>query len=260
MTTILSPYNAKKGRYIKITVADTGMGMDESTRERIFDPFFTTKGMGRGTGLGLATVYGIIKGHNGMIDVQSKLQQGTTFTIHLPASDKPVVTEKAVENKTMPGVETILLVDDEPTVLEVNKTLLEALGYRLYIAGSGQEALAVFMEKNGQIDLVILDMIMPGISGGENVRSPQGCRSRYPGAAVERLQHQRRGPEDTGPGLQRIPAKALSLEGSFPERQRSPAITTDRPDAHMFFINDIRQIQEQHPVLERRTYQKMKKA
>jgi PAS domain S-box-containing protein len=161
------PYAVKPGRYVKITVTDTGTGMDEKTKERIFDPFFTTKEMGRGTGLGLATVYGIIKGHKGMIDVDSEPGHGTTFTIYLPASEKEVVKDKAATGTIARGAETILLVDDEKMVVEVTRELLESLGYRVYAAGSGQEALALYMEKRDEIDLVILDMIMPGISGGE---------------------------------------------------------------------------------------------
>ncbi len=157
----------KAGRYIKISMTDTGTGMDAKTRERIFDPFFTTKEMGRGTGLGLATVYGIIKGHGGMINVYSKLGHGTTFNIYLPASEKEVVKEKTTTGTIARGTETILLVDDEKIVLEVSRELLESMGYLVYAAGSGQEAIAVYMEKRNEIDLVILDMVMPGISGGE---------------------------------------------------------------------------------------------
>jgi two-component system cell cycle sensor histidine kinase/response regulator CckA len=160
-------YSVRPGRYVKISVTDTGTGMDEKTRERIFDPFFTTKGMGRGTGLGLATVYGIIKGHKGAINVYSEPGHGTTFTIYLPASEREVIGEKTETWTIAMGTETILLVDDEKMVLEVSREMLEFLGYRVYAAGSGQEALAVYMEKRNEIDLVILDMIMPGISGGE---------------------------------------------------------------------------------------------
>ena len=141
------PYAVKPGKYVKITVTDTGTGMDEKTRERIFDPFFTTKEMGRGTGLGLATVYGIIKGHKGMINVYSEPGHGTTFTIYLPASEKEVVKEKTATGTIARGTETILLVDDEKMVLEVSKEMLESMGYRVYAAGSGQEAIAVYMEK-----------------------------------------------------------------------------------------------------------------
>jgi len=161
------PYAITLGKYVKISVTDTGTGMDEKTRERIFDPFFTTKEMGRGTGLGLATVYGIIKGHGGMITVDSEPGHGTTFNIYLPASEKKVAKEKTAPGTIARGTETILLVDDEKMILEVSKELLEFLGYRVYAAGSGQEAIAVYMEKQKEIDLVLLDMIMPGISGGE---------------------------------------------------------------------------------------------
>jgi PAS domain S-box-containing protein len=161
------PYEFASGEYVQITVKDTGMGMDEKTRKRIFEPFFTTKRAGEGTGLGLSTVYGIIKGHRGFITVQSEVGSGTSFAIYLPASGQGPVKKKIVLPETLKGTETILLVDDEKAVLEVNKEFLESLGYRVYGTGSGQEAMAVYMEKQNDIDLVILDMIMPGISGGE---------------------------------------------------------------------------------------------
>jgi len=163
-----APLDVEPGRYVKITIADTGVGMDRKTKERIFEPFFTTKAMGRGTGLGLAMVFGIIRGHKGMINVCSEPDQGTTFHIYLPATDQRVVKEQpSVSKKILKGTETILAVDDEQTVRMVSKALLESLGYRVYTAGSGQEAIAVYMEKHKEIDLVILDMTMPGLSGGE---------------------------------------------------------------------------------------------
>jgi len=153
---------------VKIAITDTGIGMDEKTRDRIFEPFFTTKEMGRGTGLGMATVYGIIKGHEGIINVESKPGHGTTFTIYLPASEKQVVVdEETSTDEILMGTETILLIDDERTVMEVNKELLESIGYTLYVAGSGQEGLDIYTEKKDKIDLIILDMIMPGISGSD---------------------------------------------------------------------------------------------
>ena len=161
------PHAITPGKYVKLTVADTGTGMDEKIRGRIFDPFFTTKEMGRGTGLGLATVYGIIKGHKGMIHVDSEPGQGATFTIHLPASEKTAVKAKKAAGIILKGTETILLVDDEKMVMEVNKDVLEFLGYRVYTAGSGQKGIAVYMENQKEIKLVILDMLMPGMSGGE---------------------------------------------------------------------------------------------
>jgi PAS domain S-box-containing protein len=161
------PYAFTPGKYVKIKVIDSGTGMDEKTLKRIFEPFFTTREMGRGTGLGLAAVYGIIKGHKGMINVYSEPGHGTTFSIYLPASEKVALKEKTATGIIARGAETVLLVDDEPLVLEVNKNLLEYMGYQVYAVGSGQEAIAVYMEKRNEIDLVILDMILPTMSGGE---------------------------------------------------------------------------------------------
>ncbi len=169
------------GRYVQISVADTGVGMDEKTRARIFDPFFTTKGIGRGTGLGLAMVYGIVRGHQGVIGVESEPGRGSTFRISLPASDKAVVPEREVSGKIEKGSETILIVDDETTVLEVSRDMVEALGYRVLTAGSGREAISLYKEKQGEIDLVILDMIMAGMSGGETF---DRLRSIHPGVRV----------------------------------------------------------------------------
>jgi two-component system cell cycle sensor histidine kinase/response regulator CckA len=160
-------YSVNPGEFVRISVTDTGVGMDEKTRERIFDPFFTTKGMGRGTGLGLATVYGIVKGHKGAVNVYSELGHGTTFNLYLPASEKKAEKKKAETYALTKGTETILLVDDEQMVLEVSRQMLQFLGYRVYGAASGQEAVAIYMEKRQEIDLVLLDMIMPGISGGQ---------------------------------------------------------------------------------------------
>jgi PAS domain S-box-containing protein len=163
----LRTLNIRSGRYVKITVTDTGVGMDEETRIRIFEPFFTTKEMGRGTGLGLASVYGIIKGHNGFIDVSSKPGHGTCFRLYLPASDHEVMDEAPTEQVILQGKETILLADDEETVLEVTKEILESLGYKVLSAHGGQEAINVYKTDGSKIDLIILDMIMPGMGGGE---------------------------------------------------------------------------------------------
>jgi CheY-like chemotaxis protein len=160
-------YDPKPGNYVLFTVTDTGSGMDKKTLERIFDPFFTTKEMGRGTGLGLASAYGIIKGHGGYIDVDSKKEQGTTFSIYLPASEKEV--ERVV--KTAEGfireTGTVLLVDDEDVILEVGQDLLEAMGYQVLIARDGKEAIEVYRKNQDEIDIVVLDMVMPNMGGGE---------------------------------------------------------------------------------------------
>lgn len=160
-------HDIRAGKYVKISVADTGEGMDEETRSRIFEPFFTTKEMGRGTGLGLATVYGIIRGHYGFIDVSSEPGRGACFMMYLPASDNEVIDKAPTEEVIVQGKETILLVDDEETVLEVTKEILEFLGYKLLSASNGHEAIDRYRTEGHKIDLIILDMIMPGMGGGE---------------------------------------------------------------------------------------------
>jgi len=155
------------GLYIKISVTDTGVGMDETTCRRVFEPFFTTKEVGRGTGLGLASAYGIISHHGGFIDVESRPGKGSTFHVYLPAAENARPEPAREEEKELQrGKETILVVDDEPMNTTVMKEILESLGYQVLCAGSGQEAMSIFMIKHKIIDLVILDMIMPGMGGG----------------------------------------------------------------------------------------------
>ena len=163
----VKPFKVEHGKYVEISVTDTGVGIDRKTRERIFEPFFTTKEMGRGTGLGLASVYGIIKSHSGYIDVHSEKEKGTTFTIYLPASEKEAVREKTVPTAMLKGTGTIILIDDEKMILDVGRELLEELGYTVLSALSGREALDIFQKRSDEIDLVIMDMIMPGMGGGE---------------------------------------------------------------------------------------------
>jgi nitrogen-specific signal transduction histidine kinase/CheY-like chemotaxis protein len=161
------PYKPKQGAYALTTVRDTGLGMDQSTMERIFDPFFTTKGLSKGTGLGLASVYGIVKAHGGYIDVDSVKGQGSTFSIYLPVSVRPVSSAQRSDEETINGSEMILLVDDEEVVLDVGIKVLEALGYRVLGAKGGCEALDIYQSNRDRIDLVILDMVMPDMAGGE---------------------------------------------------------------------------------------------
>lgn len=160
-------YSFAPGRYVKLSVTDDGVGMDEETQQRIFEPFFTTKEMGHGTGLGLASVYGIVKSHGGVIDVYSEEGKGTTFTIYLPASEKEVIKEKEVSGDLLKGTETILLVDDQETVLGVGEEMLKSLGYTVISARNGREAMTIYEKDKDMIDLVILDMIMPEMTGGE---------------------------------------------------------------------------------------------
>jgi PAS domain S-box-containing protein len=162
------PYKVEAGDYIKITVTDTGIGIDKQTQARIFEPFFTTKEMGRGTGLGLASVYGIIKNHGGYINVYSEIGQSTAFTIYLPASAKAVQPEvKTVTPTVVTGNGTILLIDDEKMIIDVGQELLQELGYDVLTARSGKEAVEIYRQKSTRVDLVIMDLIMPGMSGSE---------------------------------------------------------------------------------------------
>jgi two-component system cell cycle sensor histidine kinase/response regulator CckA len=160
-------YDPKPGNYVQLTVTDTGIGMDKRTQERIFEPFFTTKEMGRGAGLGLASVYGIVKSHGGYIEIGSEKGHGTTFTIFLPACSKEIPRTIKSSDRIIEGSGTILLVDDEEIVLETGVKLLERLGYSVLKAGSGIEAVEVYKNNKEAIDLVILDMIMPEMGGGE---------------------------------------------------------------------------------------------
>ncbi|MBU4258061.1 MAG: response regulator [Proteobacteria bacterium] len=160
-------YKPKPGNYVVLTVADTGIGMDKETMERIFDPFFTTKEMGRGTGLGLASAYGIIKAHGGYIDVESRKGHGTIFRIYLPASANKAVKAVKSSDEFVRGAGMALLVDDETIILEVGKDLLEAMGYRVLTARNGKEAIELYRKNQDEIDIVLLDMVMPNMSGGE---------------------------------------------------------------------------------------------
>jgi CheY-like chemotaxis protein len=150
-----------------MTIEDTGIGMSEEVQQRIFDPFFTTKEMGRGTGLGLASVYGIVKNHEGFINVYSMEGKGTRFEVYLPASGKGVPYKEKVKEEFVEGKETVLLVDDEAMILDVGERMLGKLGYKVFTARDGKEAIAVFQKYPDKIDAIILDMIMPKMGGGE---------------------------------------------------------------------------------------------
>ena len=160
---------ARPGEFVCIRVTDTGFGMDAATRDRIFEPFFTTKEVGKGTGLGLATVYGIVRQHDGWIEVISEIGQGSTFSIFFPArsglvESKPEDTAPAPQVRG--GEETILIVEDEPVLRELAQVILHDCGYRILEAKSGREALEVWQQNQDTIDLVLTDMVMPeGVSG-----------------------------------------------------------------------------------------------
>jgi CheY-like chemotaxis protein len=160
---------ARPGPFVCLRVSDTGCGMDEYTMARIFEPFFTTKDVGKGTGLGLATVYGIVKQHDGWIEVNSQIDKGASFTIFFPASSQPLAApspEPAVVDEVRGGKETILVVEDEPVLRDMAHVILQEAGYKVLEACSGREALTVWERHKAAIDLVLTDMVMPeGVSG-----------------------------------------------------------------------------------------------
>jgi len=161
----------KQGKYCLITVADTGIGMNEQTREKIFEPFFTTKEVGKGTGLGLAMVYGIIKQHNGFLNVYSEPGLGATFKIYLPAV-KMIAEEKQKAETTAltGGSETILLAEDDESLIKTLTIALEGAGYSVIEAKDGEQAVSRFMENKDKIDLFLTDVVMPDKNGIEAFR------------------------------------------------------------------------------------------
>lgn len=157
---------AKTGNYVSISVLDNGNGIPEKIRDRIFEPFFTTKDVGKGTGLGLAVTYSIVKNHGGWINFYSEIGKGTEFRVYLPAIDIAVTEEGSSLEEVLPrGTETVLLVDDEQMMRSVGESILQNLGYRVITASDGEEALAIYRERGNEISLVILDKVMPEMGG-----------------------------------------------------------------------------------------------
>jgi CheY-like chemotaxis protein len=170
------------GPYTKLTVSDTGHGIEPANVERIFDPFFTTKAVGEGTGLGLSVVHGIVRSHGGTISVYSEPGKGTTFSVFLPRIETTVPPE-TIEDKPFPvGTERILLVDDEPALAIVGKEMLERLGYRVTYKTSSPEALKAFktQQAEARFDLVITDMTMPQMTGLDLARELVGVQPDIP--------------------------------------------------------------------------------
>jgi len=157
------------GNYVILSVTDSGPGIDSATQERLFEPFFTTKDIGRGTGLGLATAYGIVKTHGGWLEVSSQLNQGATFRVYLPAADseEALAGSPEEEPELVGGSETLLIIDDEAPIRDLARTTLEEYGYRVWTAADGQQGLDLYTEHVKEVDLVVLDLSMPKLSGRE---------------------------------------------------------------------------------------------
>ena len=165
------PPQCAPGPYVRIVVKDTGSGIPPQVLERIFEPFFTTKGPGKGTGLGLAAVYGIVNNHGGFIHVTSELGRGSEFAVHLPLmSPDEVRAEGKVEEAIEPGAGTVLVVDDEPLILAFAEESLTALGYQVVKAEDGARACEIYSRRSGRIDLVLMDIVLPGMSGIDATR------------------------------------------------------------------------------------------
>ncbi len=160
-------FDIATGRFVKISVIDTGVGMSPEVRQRIFEPFFTTKELSEGSGMGLASAFGIVKNHNGIIDCQSEPGAGSVFSVYLPASYFSAMSDSEENVALLKGSETILLVDDESVILDVGRRILKELGYKVLIARSGKTALRIYAACHEFIDLVLLDIILPEMSGEE---------------------------------------------------------------------------------------------
>ena len=173
--------NLKQGKYVELVVNDNGHGMGPETISRIFEPYYSTKELGQGTGLGLALVHGIVKSHNGDISVSSKIGKGTTVKVYWPCMDSGLIDIEIHEDKPIPGGnERILLVDDDESIVKMEKKMLEELGYKITYASNGEEALRVFIEAPENLDLVITDMTMPYMTGAELAKNILSRRPNFP--------------------------------------------------------------------------------
>ncbi len=172
--------NAKPGKYVVLTVSDTGTGIDEETIKNIFEPFFTTYSSEEKKGLGLCVVYGIVKQHGGFVDVSSKPGQGTQFKVYLPLVSEWIKAEKAPSREVVGGSETILIAEDEAALRDITAHILKTLGYKVFSASDGVEAVALFKKNAQEIDIVVLDVAMPGMNGRETYREIQAIQAGIP--------------------------------------------------------------------------------
>ncbi len=163
---------AKPGPHVQFFVTDTGTGIPPEIIEKIFEPFFTTKELGKGTGLGLSTVLGIVKSHDGFLDIESKPGVGTTFKIFIPAVPVAHDSSQVTKSEVLPkgNGETILIVDDDPSIREVTRATLEANNYRVLAAADGVEAIAIFAKQSETIPVVVTEMTLPLLEGGSIIR------------------------------------------------------------------------------------------
>lgn len=206
--------DAKVGDYVMIRVSDTGMGIPFDIQDRIFEPFFTTKEVGKGTGLGLSTAVGIIRSHKGFIQVYSEIERGTEFRVYLPAVAiaQPQINQ-TIRSKLPPGHgELVLVVDDEKSVCDITKTLLETHGYRVITAQDGIEALSVYTQNQNDINAVLVDMMMPNADGPTTIRSLQAINPKVKIVAVSGLSSNRASAESAGTSVKAFLPKPYTAE------------------------------------------------
>jgi CheY-like chemotaxis protein len=172
--------NLEEKEYVRLTVSDTGMGMDDETLDRIFEPFYTTKDIDKGTGLGLSVVHGIVRSHHGDIVVYSEPGKGSTFHVYLPVQKTEVKTSEEKEQKIQGGDETILVVDDEEIVTDVLQKMLKQIGYQVSVRNSSIEALKIFHQQVKKYDLIISDLTMPNMTGLELAKEVHQVRGDLP--------------------------------------------------------------------------------
>ncbi|UCH63503.1 MAG: PAS domain S-box protein [Fidelibacterota bacterium] len=182
-------HDAKPGQYVKISVIDHGIGMPPHILERIFEPFFTTKDTGKGTGLGLSVIHSIIKGHNGFIDVQSKVGKGSNFMVYLPVGTTVIAHQESDETEEMPGGnnELVLIIDDEESMRILSKEILENYHYRTITAKDGREALAIYRELQSEIKVIMTDLMMPEMDGPATIQAVRGINKKVPIIAMSGL-------------------------------------------------------------------------
>jgi PAS domain S-box-containing protein len=205
---------ARPGRFVFITISDTGMGIPPQIIDKIFDPFFTTKEHGKGTGLGLSTAMAIIKGHSGFINVYSEVGRGTQFKIHLPAAVSDQGRQADVEESRLPTGhgELILVVDDEPAILEVTRGTLEMYGYRVLTAADGTEAIALYAQHKDEVKVVLTDMMMPYMDGPATIRALQKMNPRVRIIASSGLTENAKIAEATNEGIHKFLSKPYTAD------------------------------------------------